>query len=58
MSKSKMDAYTSEYCMSTGDNAASRKEINQAIVSKATANEGEYVKALKEGLDSIGKKEK
>lgn len=57
MPKSKMDSYTSEYCMSAGDNAASRKQINKSIVSKATTNEGEYTKALKEGLDSIGQKE-
>ena len=57
MPKSKIDAYTSEYCMSASDNAASRKQINKSIVSKATTNEGEYVKALKEGLDSIGQKE-
>lgn len=57
MPKSKMEAYTSEYCMSAGDNAASRKQMNQAIVSQETANEGEYTKALKAGLEQIGKKE-
>lgn len=55
MSKSKMDTYTSEYCMSAGDNAVSRKQIDKSVISKATANEGEYVKALKKGLDKIDK---
>lgn len=48
--KSKIMAYASEYAMSAGDNALSREQINESIVSKATANEGEYIKALKKGL--------
>lgn len=57
MPKSKIESYTSEYCMSAGDNAVSRKQINKSIVSKATTNEGEYVKALQEGLNALSKKE-
>lgn len=40
------ESYQSEYAMSAGDNAVTRKRINQSIQSKATANEGEFVKAL------------
>jgi hypothetical protein len=51
--KSKMESYTSEYAMSAGDNSVSREQINNSIVSPETANEGTYVKALKEGLKEI-----
>lgn len=53
MPKSKMEAYTAEYCLSAGDNAVSREQINQSIVSKETANEGEYAKALQAGLEDM-----
>lgn len=56
MKKSKMQSYTSEYCLSGGDNAASREQIDNSIISKATTNEGEFVKAMQEGINNIGKK--
>jgi hypothetical protein len=46
--KSQMESFASEYAMSAGDNALSREQINNSITSKATANEVEYVKALKQ----------
>lgn len=46
--KSQMESFASEYAMSAGDNALSREQINNSIISKATANEVEYVKELKQ----------
>lgn len=54
--KTKMDSYASEFCMSAGDNALSRDKINASIVSNETANERQYVEALMDGLEDIGKK--
>ena len=54
MKESKMQAYTSEYCMSGGDNAAAREEINRSIISNSVTNEGEYRKAMQEDIDKIG----
>jgi hypothetical protein len=53
LNQSKMDSYASEYCMSGGDNAASRKQIKDSIISKATTNEQSYSEALQEGLKEI-----
>jgi hypothetical protein len=53
--KSTMEAYESEYAMSGGDNAASRKQINNSIVSEETANEVTFAKALMKGLGDIAK---
>lgn len=47
------EAFASEYCMSAGDNASSRKQINKSIVSKATANEHSFREASMAGLDDI-----
>ena len=46
--KTPMESFTSEYAMSAGDNALSREQINNSIVSKATTNEIEYNKALEQ----------
>ncbi len=54
--KTKVDSYASEFCMSAGDNALSRDQINASITSNETANEHQYVEALMEGLQDIGKK--
>ena len=51
--KSKIESYSSEYCMSAGDNAVSREAIDQSIVSPEFANEGTYVAALEKGLDEM-----
>lgn len=51
--KSKTESYASEYAMSAGDNAVSREQINQSIVSPETANESTYAKALEKGLDEM-----
>lgn len=56
MKKSKMQAYASEYCMSGGDNTAAKEEINRSIISDQVTNEGEYRKAMQQGIDKIGKK--
>jgi hypothetical protein len=53
--KSTMEAYESEYAMSGSDNAASRKQINNSIVSEETANEVTFAKALMKGLGDIAK---
>ncbi|VBB05031.1 Hypothetical protein LUCI_0237 [Lucifera butyrica] len=53
MDKTRIESYTSEYCMSAGDNAASRKEINRSIVSKEMANEHSFREAAMEGLNAI-----
>ena len=55
MKKSKIQAYASEYCMSGGDNTAAKKEINRSIISNSVTNEGEYRKAMQQGIDKIGK---
>jgi hypothetical protein len=53
--KSTMEAYESEYAMSGGDNTASREQINHSIISKETANEETFTKALMKGLGDIAK---
>lgn len=50
MPKTKSEAWGSEYCMNAGDNAASRKQIDDSIVSKATANEHSFREACMAGL--------
>jgi hypothetical protein len=52
------EAFASEYCMSAGDNASSRKQINKSIVSKATANEHSFREASMEGLDDSANNKK
>lgn len=53
MKKTASEAFGSEYAMSAGDNAASRKQINESIVSEAVANEHSFRKACMKGLDDI-----
>jgi len=53
MKKTDGEAFGSEYVMSAGDNAASRKQINASIVSEAVANEHSFRKACMEGLNDI-----
>ena len=45
MKKTASQSFGSEYCMSAGDNASSRKQINDSIVSKAMANEHSFREA-------------
>lgn len=53
----KSEAYASEYCMSAGDNSLSRVEINESIVSEATANEHSFRRACRKGLEkNLGQK--
>jgi hypothetical protein len=40
--KTQMESYTSEYAMSAGDNALSRKQLNKSIVSEAMTNEHKH----------------
>lgn len=49
--KTDSQAFASEYAMSAGDNAASRKQIERSIVSRATANEHSFREACMRGLD-------
>lgn len=44
--KSQMESYTSEYAMSAGDNALSRKQLNKSIVSDAMTNEHRHREAF------------
>ena len=50
MKRTDTESFGSEYCMSAGDNAASRKQINASIRSKATANEHSYREASMKDL--------
>lgn len=56
--KTDSEAFGSEYCMSAGDNALSRDEINASIVSKATANEHSFREACMAALDDIAQPKK
>lgn len=51
MKKKKSEAYASEYCMSAGDNAVSREQINASITTPAAANEHMFRKALQQTTD-------
>lgn len=53
MKKTDTEAFASEFDMSAGDNAASRKQINDSIISEATANEHSFRKAAMAGLNDI-----
>lgn len=57
MKKTDAEAFASEYCMSAGDNALRRDQINAAIVSKATANEHSFREACMAGLNDIAGRE-
>lgn len=56
--KTDSQAFASEYAMSAGDNAASRKQIDKSIVSRATANEHSFRQACMRGLSEAPKAEK
>lgn len=56
--KSTMEAFGSEYCMSAGDNALRRDQIDASIVSQATANEHSFREACMVGLNEIAGQEK
>ena len=49
--KSKIEHYASEYAMSAGDNALSRKQINESLIAPEFTNEGTYVQALEDGAE-------
>lgn len=51
--KTAAEAFRSEYCMSAGDNAVSRKEIDASIQSKATTNEHSFRKACMKELEEL-----
>lgn len=53
MDKTDSEAFGSEYAMSAGDNALTRKQINASIVSPATANEHSFRQACMKGLNDI-----
>lgn len=56
--KTKSESFGSEYAMSAGDNAASRKQINDSLISKAVSNEHSFRQACMAGLEDIqGQKE-
>lgn len=57
LKKTDAEAFASEYCMSAGDNALRRDQINAAIVSKATANEHSFREACMAGLNNIAGRE-
>jgi len=50
--KTQIQSYASEYAMSAGDNALSRKQINQSIVSEAMTNEHKHREAFEQSLNS------
>lgn len=56
--KTDAEAFASEYCMSAGDNALRRDQINASIVSAATTNEHSFRKACMAGLNDIAGQEK
>ena len=58
MPKTKSEAWGSEYCMSAGDNALRRDQIDASIVSQATANEHSFREACMAGLNEIAGQEK
>ena len=49
--KSQMESYTSEYAMSAGDNALSRKQLNNSIVSEAMTNEHKHREAFEQSVN-------
>lgn len=50
--KTDSEAFGSEYAMSAGDNAVSRRRIDRSIVSGAVANEHSFRAACMKGLDA------
>ena len=50
--KSIIESYASEYAMSAGDNAVSRRQSNDSIIAPEFANEGTFLQALRQ--DSAG----
>ncbi len=56
--RTKIEAYTSEYAMSAGDNAASRKAIDASLTTRAVTNEHSLREAMEKGLDEMTKPER
>ena len=52
------DLVTDKFSDNAGDNTVTRYEINQSIVSKATANEHSFRQAMMEGLKEISQPKK
>lgn len=50
-----VDKITDKFSDNAGDNALTRYEINQSIVSEEMANEHSFVRAAMSGLDKIAK---
>lgn len=53
MKKTDSESFGSEFCMSAGDNAASRKQIDASIISKEMANEHSFREAAMEGYNDM-----
>lgn len=53
MKKTNSQSFGSEFAMSAGDNARTRKQIDASIVSKATANEHSFREAALAGYDDM-----
>lgn len=49
--KSKMQSYASDYCMSAGDNAVTREQIDASITTPAAANEHSFRTEMMKGLE-------
>lgn len=46
--KSIIESYASEYAMSAGDNAVTRRQMNDSIIAPEFANEGTFAQALQQ----------
>jgi hypothetical protein len=51
--KTDTESFGSEFAMSAGDNALTRKQINASIISKATANEHSFREAATAGYNDM-----
>ncbi len=51
--KTNTESFGSEFAMSAGDNALTRKQINASIISKATANEHSFREAATSGYNDM-----
>jgi hypothetical protein len=54
--KTDSEAFASEYAMSAGDNAVSRRQIDAAIVSESVANEHSFRAACTNGPGTASSK--
>lgn len=50
--KTKIQSYSSEYCMSAGDNAVSRERIDASLTSSAAVNEHTHRKEIMKGFET------